>query len=215
MQLNYLVIANSPSFFQFLLNLDRTIAQLAGERVCNLCGEKLHRSDWLRKGFGIPHGCSPEVLTRYSFQCKVCRTRHTPNSLIWMYYRRYSSCLQLLASALQGRGKRQELESLCKTFKISRQLLGRWRRWWKEVFVKTPFWKIHLIGLGFMKHDDLIHALLEHFDKKFKCLRLSLERLMVFLSRYRTLGLWTIHPLICEHLWFKAPMHFDLGAKIL
>ena len=203
--MNYLVLVRNPSFFTFLLYLDLSIVQSTGKAGCRHCGGALDRSDWQRKGFGIPEGCSDEVLTRHSFQCRDCEKRNTPSSLRWMYYRKYSCCIQLLVPALVEKGRADAVAELCDLFLISASLLRRWRLWWRDAFQSTPFWGQHRSLFGFLDLEAISSGLMEWHEKSSKPHGKGghFTPLLSFLSRYRTVRVWLSDRRACELLWTK------------
>ena len=87
----------SNCFFNFLLEVDRSIAAEAQEKGC-YCGQKLDVANFMRSGRGLPAGPKKELL-RFSFCCRgdTCRKRVTPDSVRFMRGKptlalQYSSC---------------------------------------------------------------------------------------------------------------------------
>ena len=58
----------SNCFFNFLLEVDRSIAAEAQEKGC-YCGQKLDVANFMRSGRGLPAGPKKELL-RFSFCCR-------------------------------------------------------------------------------------------------------------------------------------------------
>lgn len=164
------------------------------------CGGKLGQSDWLRAGFGLPAGTSDEVLVRHSFVCGSCKRRTTPSSLRWMYYRWFSSPSQFLVPALRGRLSRSKMIELCTSLGISPSRLRIWKRWWRDEFLSSPYWKlcgIHRFqGVVCAAEDFLLDACVASEPTKN-----ILTDLLGFFSGYRTTRLWRLWPQSIERLW--------------
>lgn len=201
--MTYLEIVRQPSFICFLLQLDLSILATTKDAGCCFCGSPLHRSDWKRAGFGVPKGCPDEVLLRHSFVCSKCKCRNTPNSLRWMYYRRYLSGVGLLVSALSGSASQVDVDELCREYAISPQLLRNWRRWWQGTFAKSAFWMIHVVGFGFISLKKFAGDLLAQFEAEWRSLKQKDTLLMAveFLSRYRSDRRWSIDREACHRWW--------------
>lgn len=211
--MHYLTLVQDPRFFQSLLELDELIVKSTAAAGCPHCGGPLGRSDWFRKGFGIPEGCPEEVRRRHSFQCRLCRKRTTPNSVRWMYYRWFSSCVKLLASALSDRNWQEPLAELCSVFNIPATLVYSWRKWWKNKFAQGPFWCVHSRRFGFIPWGSIADGLLSWYEKSLAKFQTSsiLESVAEFLSRYRSHGKWMRARKAVERIWESAAYH--LGPK--
>ena len=211
--MNYPALVRNPSFFVFLLQLDLTIVESTRSAGCPFCGGSLDRSDWKRKGFGIPDSCSEEVLVRHSFQCRSCKRRTTPNSLRWMYYRWYSGCIELLVTALVARDCKTAVTQLCQTFHVEPDLIRKWRKWWSQVFQSGPFWQQHLSRFDFISYNTIPNGLLTWFEDsgRPKGLLRNLVLLVEFSSRYRTYGRWRRAKDAIEKGWTNAIYHLQLA----
>lgn len=131
--------------YKCLEGLDVDLACGVRSGGCQACGGRLHRSDYRRK----PRGGPPEVLAgwdkRASFCCERagCRQRHTPPSVRFMGRKVYIGVVVVLVSALMNGANARRLGSLRDALGIDGRTLARWRQWWLEHFVQTPFWKAH------------------------------------------------------------------------
>jgi hypothetical protein len=130
-------------FFETLLRFDQDLAEQARAAGCRRCGGGLHRADYPRKPRGGPEQLEPRHEQRRSFCCarEGCRRRTTPPSLRFLGRRVYFGCVFVLVTALcQGlsprRGARLRAE-----IGVDRHTLVRWRRWWREAFAHSSFWK--------------------------------------------------------------------------
>jgi hypothetical protein len=131
-------------FWRVLQLIDEETASAVQAQGCPYCGGVLHRGDYPRKPRGITRALLGEGYERrLSFCCARdgCRRRTTPESVRFLGRRVYPGALVVLVSALaQGlSAKRQAL--LCQTIGLSVRTLLRWRRWWREHFPATPWWR--------------------------------------------------------------------------
>ena len=90
----------------------------------------------------IPLELGPEHRQRLSFCCAVCRSRTTPPSVRFFGRRVYVFPLVVLLTALSAGTTDRRLALLRREFGVDRRTLERWRRWWREVFPATRFWKV-------------------------------------------------------------------------
>ena len=135
---------SDASFFQLLTRIDHDLAEQARAHGCGHCGGRLYRANYPRK----PRGASrpllgPEYEWRLSFCCaeEGCRRRMTPPSVRFLGRRVYLGVIVLLVSALANGISAQRGQRLSEQFGVARRTLYRWRRWWREAFVRCPFWR--------------------------------------------------------------------------
>jgi hypothetical protein len=76
-----------------------------------------------------------------SFCCARCRRRTTPASVRYLGRRVYLAALVVLMSVLQEGVTAQREAQLKQHLAVSRRTLTRWRQWWQQQFVQTPFWR--------------------------------------------------------------------------
>lgn len=158
-------ILQQPCFFQFLAAIDSDLASRARIQGCSFCGGVLHSACYPRKPQVSGELEAAVATTRHSFCCDKCRRRTTPESVRFLGRRVYSGFVVVLLSAMQS----GVTDNLIKEFRLSlgvaRRTLQRWRQWWCEIFVGTPFWTL---GRGrFMppvEHAALPNSLLERFS---------------------------------------------------
>ena len=198
--MEYSSLLVSPSFFLFLLQIDRSIADACQANGCIHCGGRLSSSNWLRAGFGVPAGTSEEVLVRHSFVCSSCKRRTTPNSLRWMYYRWFSSPAQFLLPALRGGLSRSEMIEICAQLGVSPSRIRLWQRWWRDEFFPSAYWS--LCGTQrFRGAVSTAENLLSAVSGVSGSIKSRVKDLLSFLSAYRTMRLWQSWPLVIERLW--------------
>jgi hypothetical protein len=156
----------NPGFFRFLSIIDSDLASRARLQGCSFCGGTLHSACYPRK----PRGGSVEFEAtapkiRQSFCCDNCRRRTTPESVRFLGRCIYSGFVMLLLSAMQSDVTYTVIDELQLHLGVARRTLQRWRHWWREIFVATPFWNL---GRGrFMppiEHAALPISLLDRFS---------------------------------------------------
>jgi hypothetical protein len=131
-------------FWRFLLELDQDLATEIRDGGCPHCAAVLHSARYPRK----PRGISRSVLGdgyewRLSFCCarEGCRRRCTPPSVRFFNRRVYLGALVVLISALTHGLTTRRRKAFREHFGISERTLGRWRRWWREGFPATRWWR--------------------------------------------------------------------------
>jgi len=124
---------------KLLEKADDDLAEQVKEGGCEHCGEeKLHRGDYKRQPLG-----KPGWDRRRSFNCARdgCRKRKTPPSVRFMGRKVYSGVVVVLVSAMMHGLKPKRVERLRQELGVDERTLKRWRVWWLENFVQSPFWK--------------------------------------------------------------------------
>jgi hypothetical protein len=128
---------------------------------------------------------NPEYRRRLSFCCarQGCRKRATPPSLRFLGRKVYLGVVVVLISALRCGVTPTRLRYLDERVGINRRTLMRWRRWWCEVFVATPFWRAAAARLvPPVAHAQLPVSLLERFAGAARDRLLSLLRFIAPLT---------------------------------
>lgn len=117
---------------------DQDLAELVHAQPCPHCGGKLHWANYPRS----PRGVDGKV-TRFSLCCSQegCRRRQTPESIRFLGRRVYPALIVVLVSAMNHGLTPKRVAQLREMLVVSRATLNRWRRWWRNQFVQTPFWK--------------------------------------------------------------------------
>ena len=131
-------------FFRSLLAFDKDLAQQTRAAGCRHCpGGTLHVANYQRKPRGADLDVDDELGRRFSFCCgeEGCRRRAMPPSIRFLGRRVYFAAVFLLVSAMRHGVSTPRAARLKKLIPIDRRTLERWRLWWKETFVQTPFWK--------------------------------------------------------------------------
>lgn len=137
-------IFGDAKFWRLLLRFDEDLATGVHASGCRHCGAVLHSARYPRKPRGVARSLLGEDYAwRLSFCCARdgCRRRTTPPSVRFLARRVYPGALVVLVSALtQGLTGRRRRE-LCQRLRVSERTIRRWRRWWREVFANTPWWR--------------------------------------------------------------------------
>jgi hypothetical protein len=149
--------------------LQRFDEDLAGEQRaggCPRCGAVLHSARYPRKPRGGAGRLSAAYERRLSFCCarEDCRKRATPVSLRFLGRKVYLGAVVVLISALRCGPTPARMRYLEELVGVSRRSVMRWRRWWCEELVDTPFWRAASGTLmPPVQRSDLPGALLERF----------------------------------------------------
>jgi hypothetical protein len=132
-------LLNDPNLFKLQEIIDCDLARATKEKGCLFCGAKLHGGDYTRK----PRGGPAHWTKRHSFCCSNCRRRNTPLSIRFMGRRVYAGFIVVLVSAMMHGLTPRRVERLMRVLGIKMDpiTLKRWRKWWLENFVESPFWK--------------------------------------------------------------------------
>jgi len=135
----------TASVHGILLQIDHDLAEQARCRGCG-CGGKLHSASYPRKPRGVPDALAAQHDRRRSFCCARdgCRRRTTPPSVRFLGRRVYLGVVVVLLSALAQGATALRLRRLRAVLgEVSERTLERWRRWWREIFPTTEFWREH------------------------------------------------------------------------
>jgi len=146
----YRTLLADARFYELLLAFDRDIAVAARAVGCARCGGVLHSARFRRKPRGGPAGLGEAYDQRLSFCCAsdLCRKRMTPPSFRFF-----------------GRKGATAARQLCELVGVGRRTIARWREWWRQAFVASPFWRE--VSAAFMPPVDqerLPVSVLERFS---------------------------------------------------
>jgi hypothetical protein len=132
----------NSTFHRLLLAIDRELAETVRQKGC-LCGGILHLANYPRSPLGLPAEYRSDYETRFSFCCNDCRKRITPPSVRFFGRRWYPAPLLVLISALMVSINDYRLTQIKRFFGITvtESTWKRWRRWWRDDFAETRFWK--------------------------------------------------------------------------
>ena len=140
----YATLLADTRFHELLLTIDRDLADTCRAEGCVECGGRLHSARYPRKPRGRACRLGPEHDQRFSFCCAIdgCRSRETPASLRFLGRRVYVAAIVVLISIFQHGATDARMERFSEIVGADRRTVGRWRRWWREDFTTTPFWRI-------------------------------------------------------------------------
>jgi hypothetical protein len=132
------------TFHQLLLACDADLAEAARAGRCALCGGALHSACYPHKPWGRPCWLGPAHDRRFSFCCAVdgCRSRATPPSLRFLGPKVYLAAIVVLVAIMRHGVTTSRMERLSQAVGVDRRTVERWRRWWRDSFTATPFWRV-------------------------------------------------------------------------
>jgi hypothetical protein len=104
------------------------------------------------------------TLASAQYCCNKCRHRIIPESVSFLGGRVYPGFVMVFLSAMQSGVTDNLINDIRMSHGVARPTLQRWRRWWREIFVGTPFW---FLGRGrfmpLIEHTALPMTLLNRF----------------------------------------------------
>jgi len=135
-------LLSDARLYATLWTFDQDLAVQARAAGCG-CGGTLHSARFPRKPRGGPPDLGPAYDRRLSFCCAVegCRQRTTPPSVRFLGRRVYLGAVVVLTTAMRHGVSPARATRLHDLLGVSLRTLKRWRRWWREAFVRGPFWK--------------------------------------------------------------------------
>jgi hypothetical protein len=139
----YQSVLTDVRLFEMLWRVDQDLAREAQAEGCRRCGGRLDRADYARKPRGVPAELGAEHAKRRSFCCAAegCRRRSTPPSVRFLGRRVYVGAAIVGITVLRPGAQRAEARALRAWLGVSARTLARWRRWWREVFAASTFWR--------------------------------------------------------------------------
>lgn len=173
----YQTLLNDSTLYRLLYRIDQHVATEAKARGCG-CGGRLHGARYRRKPRGVPADAEEDYGHRFSFCCaeEGCRRRTTPPSFRFLGRKVFVSVVVVLVTVLRHGPTPTRIAKLREWVGVSARTIYRWRSWWQDTFVRTPFWKA---ARGFLRvpidESSLPLSLLESFPvhpEKRKLLRL-------------------------------------------
>jgi len=129
--------------YELLQRFDEDLAAEQRTSGCPRCGRVLHSARYPRKPRGFVGRLSPGYGWRLSFCCAGddCRKRVTPPSLRFLGRKVYLGAVVVLVSALRCGPTPARLRTLYELVGVSQRTVLRWRKWWCEELIDTPFWR--------------------------------------------------------------------------
>jgi hypothetical protein len=141
----YLDLLRDPTLYEFLLQIDRDLADQTRRSACRFCGAPLHSACYARRPRGVPAGVDPgpEFGVCFSFCCSAegCRRRHRAPSARFLGRRVYLAAMVALLTAMRQGPTPRSARQLKAVFGADRRTLVRWRRWWRALFPHSDFWR--------------------------------------------------------------------------
>lgn len=180
-------ILRPTNFHALLLRIDLDLVEQAQRAGCRHCGGVLHRADYPRKPWRVSRRAERCYERRFSLCCERdgCRRRITPGTVRFLGRRRYTAAMMILVSALSHSGRPRRCARLRQALKINRRTLTRWRQWWREAFVASPFWRTARTRVASVLKPRLLPAaLLAAFEGRSR--RQRLLELLRFLAPLST-----------------------------
>ena len=177
------------SFWAFLFSVDEDLAKVTREAGCP-CGGRLHGANFPRKPRGVREKLPESYSCRLSFCCERdgCRKRKTSPSVRFLGRKVYLGAVVVLVAAMRQGPSPRRVRELTELFGADVRTIARWRKFWREHFPQTPFWKVargrFMPGLAMA---DLPRALLEAFIHR-QDSHQDWERLLRFLAPITTTG---------------------------
>jgi len=162
----YSTLLADATFHQLLLAFDQDIANTARQEPCVLCAGVLHSGRYRRKPRGRPAGLCEEHDWRFSFCCARdgCRTRKTPPSFRFLGRKVYLAATVVLIAIMREGATAGRIRRLSGLVGVDRRTVERWRKWWRDRFTTSPFWR--QASAAFMPpvdQDRLPASLIERF----------------------------------------------------
>ncbi len=184
----YQTLLNDSRLYKLLFRIDQYLAAEAQARGCP-CGGRLHSARYPRKPRGVSPDLTEEYGLRFSFCCaeEGCRGRTTPPSFRFLGRKVFVSVAVILVTVLRHGPTPTRIAKLHELVGVSARTIYRWRSWWQDTFVRTPFWKA---ARGFLRvpieERSLPLSLLESFPVNPE--RRKLLRLLRFICPLTTTG---------------------------
>lgn len=127
-------------FFSLLLDVDGDLAAQTRTARC-ACGGPLYVANFARKPRGARGALPPGFERRFSFCCgrDGCRRRATPPSVRFLGRKVYLAVTVVLVTVLRQGPTPQRLAALREALGVEPATVARWRAWWRERFVPSPF----------------------------------------------------------------------------
>jgi len=136
-------LPRGPSFWSFLLSVDRDLAEKARQQACR-CGGRLHCANYPRTPRGCPDDLPDQYRCRLSFCCDRdgCRKRVTPPSVRFLGRKVYLGAVVILIAAMRQGPTPRRVHELSELIGADRTTIARWQVFWREHFPQTAFWKV-------------------------------------------------------------------------
>lgn len=184
--MKYFEFVSQPSFFFNLFKIDQDLAKASQQSGCQNCGDKLDVANFWRSGHGMPESIDDECRKRFSFCCRGCRKRMTPDSLRFLRGMSYVTITLTLFCAIYHGLTGERAKVLTQALGVSRQTVARWIKWWRDSFVATSFWQAEKARfMPLLDETKLAFELLTKFESSIFPPDDSLKKLLMFLAPWR------------------------------
>jgi hypothetical protein len=161
----YTTLLTDATLYEALIAIDQELAVTAQAGGCRRCPGRLHHGDYPRKPRGGPSTLPAAYDRRTSYCCARCRKRLTPPSVRFLGRRVYLAVVVVLACVLRQGPTPTRVRRLREVLGVSADTLARWHRWWRDVFVRTAFWRAARGRFAeSVDETDLPRALLARFS---------------------------------------------------
>ncbi len=139
----YHELLKKTSFHPLFVHIDDEMAEKVRAEDCPFCNGPLYQADYPRSPLGLPASCREHYDSRRSLCCGNCRKRVTTPSVRFLGRHRFPAAIIVLISAFMSSASRRRYYQVTRYFgiRISLRTWGRWRRWWRDCFIGTAFWK--------------------------------------------------------------------------
>jgi transposase-like protein len=185
----YTTLLTDATLYEALIAIDQDLAVTAQAGGCRQCPGRLHHGDYPRKPRGGPSTLPAAYDRRTSYCCARCRKRLTPPSVRFLGRRVYLAVVVVLACVLRQGPTPTRVRRLREVLGVSAETLTRWHRWWREAFVRTPFWRAARARLAApVDEADLPQALLARFPGEASASLVAMLRFLSPLTTASTVG---------------------------
>lgn len=139
----YQRLLGDARLYIWMEQVDGELADSARQAGCQRCRGRLHQANYPRKPRGAACELGPKFEQRRSYCCahRECRRRMTPPSVRFFRRKVYLGAVFVLCMAMQHGVQSGRALQLGELLGVSRQTLVRWRIYWQQAFVQTPFWR--------------------------------------------------------------------------
>lgn len=161
----YQSLLEDASLSGLLIRIDQDLAAREQEGRCRWCGGALHRADYPRRPRGR-FSVGTRHVRRISFCCarEGCRRRATPPSAVFLGRKVFPGAMVVLLAALRCDPTPKRAAKIEEVWGVSVRTLRRWRKWWLESFVQSPFWRaVRSRFSGRIREEELPLFLVEAF----------------------------------------------------
>jgi len=175
-----------PQLYALLQRCDEDLAAAQRAAGCPRCRATLHWGSYPRKPRGVPRSWIVGDWRRLSLCCarRDCRQRATPPSMRFLGPKVYVGAVVVLVAALRCGPTPARCRLLEQWVGVSRHTIVRWRQWWTETLIATPFWRAAAAALmPPVTIGQLPASLLERFAG---CARDRLQALLRWLAPITT-----------------------------